>query len=396
MLLVWIGAIPFEYLVVQLTGLSIYMFLTPAAIATGVLTCFTRPVIGKYEAAFWVASVIPTIAVLWSLATTDASDIAVRYAIAVVGLSLVMLSAGRVGAISARELTIITQYLVVISAFSAFAGLLWGDPGWRLSLGGDVRILADVYSLTVVLAVIQALQLDRRGNRHALFWWACVVFCSALLVATVSRGAIVAVIVSLAIGAAFQALWSKPSFGKLWRTIILAMGLIIILVSVGIAIDRYALDSRFWSRTLSAMDEPGGNPRWIVWRLLVEQWLDGNLFVGMGLGSVEVGLSSSAHRSAHSVFFDVLYQMGIVGGVLLLLPMLMIGMSAIHKRNFAALCLITFFLVTFATAGSMTNKRVWLVLGLVLLALKQGSRRERTTSASYTSLVINRQSGVSV
>jgi O-antigen ligase len=320
---------------------------------------------------------------LWAVDAGTAAADWQRYALNAV-LLLVVPAAVR----SRRDLVVIAGTLAVAAAAAAASGLVIVSeefPGRLTGTVSDANHLAAVLVPGIVMAVALAGVLRPAGARWA---FACVALgCCAGLLATQSRGGLIAAGTALLTWVVVGARWRRGS-----------AALLAVLVVLGAAYPALApaADDRRWA------DVGDGSGRTDLWEVGLRIFAD-NPLLGVGTGNYllagprylvrpghlpRADIILATPRVAHNTYLHVLAELGVIGLTLFVLLVALCLMTLLRAvRLFAELgdrgsqvlgaaCAASLCgtLTAYFFLSAQYEKQLWLLLGtgpaLLLLALR--------------------------
>lgn len=228
---------------------------------------------------------------------------------------LALLAAGVLAGVSLSMLTLVGPGAV----FSALDTLSIESRLYVTSLGGS-----NVAALLMSIAIVSVLYLTRQalGSRWR---WAVVVACIALvaflgmmLIATLSRGGILALVVGVTAYVVLSPASARLLPGVLATAALLAVPLLGVIKESSGIVARYLF-----------VQDLSGSGRTTVWALMLDQWAQNPIVAlfGHGLGSIQFDFGDSTAVSGHSAYIDVLFQFGAVGLLLLLLWLVRLALA---------------------------------------------------------------------
>lgn len=361
----WFIPAPFEAVAVTQNEIAPYLFVTPAYLAGSIFWLVNQP---RNEVA-----VVPVMySLLLSVSVTVGAiseggwhelrsviSVMVSLFVAVVALTAVK---------SEPQRAHVILVAVVVSALSAVTySVISFSGGWRLTMasgwGGGARALdASVgLALAVCLTVIFARAMQPKNVRlpiaflgHGRLVYILTGLLTLALLATVSRGAILAIVVGTVLTSLLHA------FRALFRHMVPSQ-LLVIVIGITLALfaaeylDRTLTNGQLSSRVLLAISDPGENARWSIWTSGISSLSGYEWLIGSGVGSFQ----EITGWSPHSLYVGVLVETGILG--LLLLATGMFSSLAIGIRRIRLPFLIFFVYValSFATKGSLFDKNLY-------------------------------------
>lgn len=253
---------------------------------------------------------------------------------------------------------IITVVSLVVSNAGGGTGLRYG----RLSINGSIRELANAVAISLFLLLSGIIGSARRRKRNYLEY-AVVALGGLILFATLSNGAIIALIA----GVAVIFLMNKMAFYKkvLYAGLLCALFLVIV---------KYLSSNDALSTDRLLQSEGGFNGRFDIWLSYLKGMSQstGRLLFGFGPGDVRrLGISNNY---SHSLFFDILFSYGILGSICVFGAFIRMGWGIFSSRNASAMGVAVFAVLLYATHGVSTATSLYILLGIATsLAKQQGN-----------------------
>lgn len=372
---IWAILLPFELHLVEISGMSPYVLLTPAVIIGMLVHVQLTGKSWHMGLISWMCTYLAWI-FLAGLITQQNLRVAISQ---MLSIGMVVVAAA---ALSNRPLAfqVLCRAIFVAALIStAYAVLNWAGT-WRLSINENTRALANSGALILLVGIASWVQQFHKsesidlwhGYMTAFRKLVFVILGAMLILVTVSRGAIVSVIFS-ALSIWIVSLVSSDRMGAKLKAITpFAIGALI-MASGLVWIDQFLARGQIFRRLLMLIESPGGDTRFKVWATAVESMNDWEWVTGIGLGRFDE-ISYQGYY-AHGVFWDALVTVGIVGLGLILLLLLAITATAYRRARFMAIGTFTFIVITFSVYGSLSTKWFWFfIVFLLAISAAQGRR----------------------
>ena len=139
-----------------------------------------------------------------------------------------------------------------------------------------------------------------------------------------------------------------------------------------------------WSDRLSVSEatESGGAGRIFIWMAAWNLFLN-NMWTGVGVGNFGEYMFSFADSeyaeftAAHNMYFDLLTELGLLGGMLFILILIFIMKRRLYTMNqmYLKMCLLAIMFAGFFLSA-FSQKIIWLTCGLMCMEVT-GMKRER-------------------
>lgn len=237
--------------------------------------------------------------------------------------------------------------------------------GWRIDMGGNVRALSNVFGLSLIFLTSGLLfkqyevllPYNKTRSIASLSSISLIFVIAVFLLLTVSRGVILALLLSVAVMLYYGFKWARFKISLNYRN------LIIFLVTLGlttyIGLNYLGRTSEQLIRRIS--QNPFENVRFQIWESVFNSLNGLEWLFGAGLGSFR---QLSAGYYAHSIFIDTLVSLGFIGLSVLLIFLFLIYRRMVKSKNILGLGLITYLIISFATHGSLANKYFWVIFAI--------------------------------
>ncbi|AST93633.1 hypothetical protein BC6307_21380 [Sutcliffiella cohnii] len=275
---------------------------------------------------------------------------------------------------------------IVFSLIAAVLSIAIGDglsDIGRAGLGGNVKKLANIASPALVILFIHMLFL--LNKRSSLFIYKLpqkptlllFLLSIATLLITVSRGPILAVVVSIFFIIISSFIWQQGFFSKVKTFIIIGISLVLVTIAIPF-IDTYFTNEQM---NRVSLDTWGNNPRWEIWLGALSQLSSREYIFGSGLGIYrELELLSGHSYYAHSVYFDTLTTMGVAGATALFVLLIYLILFCIKTKNIYGIGLYILTIWTYATHGSITGSiEFWTFIAMVFASCYIAKTKASTT-----------------
>lgn len=247
----------------------------------------------------------------------------------------------------------------------------------RLALGDSIRDLANILGLGfVLLSIFYFSKIEIKDKIIASqfrlfrrFRWPIIIILTVGLVTTISRGAILAVAISMSF---YLSIILFRNFRKIRLKWFLRTGITVSIVIIGAV---YFMDNIFeavnfnsdvlFSRFSDEEVEGGTGIRQKIWMAGISGLEGLELLYGHGYSSFRMLASKNGYDYySHSPFVDTLVTTGILGLMVLLSLFYSVFRNAIKHRSVILGTLLIYLCLNYLTHGSMRSMGFWLVLGL--------------------------------
>lgn len=262
---------------------------------------------------------------------------------------------------------------IVLAMIAAFFSVIFStgltDVG-RLSIGGNVRKMANIVSPAIIILFLHSYFLENKTitrytlpfNRSSNF--ILLLLSTSILIMTVSRGAILTVIVTILLFVLINLYWgfiTKRGIYLFFLTIFL-IPLFYIFIPL---LDAYILDGRLARVSLNKWK---GNPRLDIWKSGIEQLNSTEYLFGSGMGTYrELEVLTGHSYYAHSVYIDTLVTIGIPAFIILASLIIIIFITTIKNRNPYGLSIIILTFILYLTHGTLSGStEFWIFLSISL------------------------------
>lgn len=257
----------------------------------------------------------------------------------------------------------------LLSGLVALAVAVGGEGGMRrLALGDSVRQLSNVLSFSSTMTVLILMSYGRslKKNFKYLLIAGTVIFFAGLLL-TVSRGAIIAFLVSITVAFGLY-LYLLPGVKKKAGVISRLLLFLIIIVSIGynyfsnnFATSIDVISQRFQGDELSS----GSGIRQYIWEKVLTSYNTWEWAFGTGVGGFRAKSAAvGVFFYSHSVFIDVIATSGVLALVVLIIYMLRNIVLSLRGGLILPLGISVFIILNFISHGSITSLLFWIGIGL--------------------------------
>lgn len=228
----------------------------------------------------------------------------------------------------------------------------------RLAIDGNIRDLADMVAIPT-FASFGYLMVAKTTFRQKLFYLSVGLISTFMLLATLSKGAIITVIASLAV---IYIMSGKLSVAKILGLGVVAIGVYLIFNFVN------DIDVLSTGRLLE--EDEGFSGRTGIWETYYSNMVSDPIHALFGFGPGDVKRLLLSEYYSHSLFFDVLFSYGYVMFIFLSIVLLKIGLYVYKSRNSFALGLFVFTCLIYATHGVCTHNQFYILIGLSIALAK--------------------------
>lgn len=244
----------------------------------------------------------------------------------------------------------------------------------RLSLGESIRRVANVTSPAIIILYIELfLRLSKNEktilNRKRPLWMILILFLISIIVllSTVSRGALMAVVITGFFVFVFNTFLNKTKGNPIRRIPLYALGTALILWAIRFVEQNIA--GNYLSR--ARVSNFGGNLRWDIWKGAIEQMEPYEYIIGAGPNVFrELALLSGYDFYAHSVLIDTFVTLGIVGLIALCTFIAGLLIKSIKRRNIYSFGMTVLLIWLYSTHGNLTGSLdFWTLLSLAYVPI---------------------------
>lgn len=262
-------------------------------------------------------------------------------------------------------------FALTIAAFVAlFYALMSNIGSRRLEVGESVRQLANVLGLACIFIITTLLEYKREINKfYRLFISIALVILSFGLIFTVSRGVILAVLISSILTLLFYFIAQKKIRVFFLSVLKLTIALsVVYFLSYGYISSKYGnylsvLEQRFQSDNV----ESGQGIREFIWTRTLSSFSTLETLFGVGIQGFEYKSSKAGvFFYAHSVFIDTLASGGIFALVILLFAIIKNFLSSFRYKNCFSFGLLVFIILCYFSHGTVGSGIFWIVLSIVM------------------------------
>lgn len=370
----WYMLIPFEAVTSTLAGFSPFTAVTPALLGGCVIHAMSRRTYRFPILVLILSSAYVLNAVLSGISGHNTVDLRALVGVCLLAVCVVV-SFVAVHNEPEKAHAVLTATIVSALAASLYGLLIWQQHGhWRLSMtggwGGGVRYLDS--SITIALAVCLGLLLEhsifpKRSRTVSqavpfmsrLYLTALMLIFSALLLATLSRGSIVAIIAGIFVFLASRLCKTMPALfvtGKIaknatWMLLPLFV-LVVVVMLVLPVLETHLTRGQIADRATAMIEEPLSDGRFRIWSRALAAMQGADWIIGTGVGTFR----SLTGWSPHGAFHGALVEMGVLGLLLVMLPVIVLTTLAVNKRAISVLIFMVVYFVMFLTKGSLFDK----------------------------------------
>lgn len=247
-------------------------------------------------------------------------------------------------------------------------GFVTGEHNWRLSIFRNVRSIANVVGLTLVVYAGCYLNKMNQDVGKLLFLTRYkilnIISLGMLFIGLVfglSRGMILTVVLSVMNMFLFGLLWKKQMEIKKGKTVIF-ISLIVLLVGISI---KFFLDNPVYLNYISK--NPFENVRFKIWMAAISNIEGVNWIIGSGIGQFKnLANLGGLNFYAHSIYVDTLASLGLIGVFIMFYYLLHLGFGLFKTKNILGLGVYTYLIMAFSTHGHINTSLFWIALGFVM------------------------------
>lgn len=229
----------------------------------------------------------------------------------------------------------------------------------RLAIDGNIRDLADMVAIPT-FASFGYLMVAKTSIRQKILYISVGFISSFLLLATLSKGAIITVIASLAV---IYARSGKITLGKALGLLIVA-GVLYFIFNFVKGIDTLSAGRLF-------EEDEGFSGRTDIWDTYYSSMVADPIHALFGFGPGDVRRLNLSEYYSHSLFFDVLFSYGYVMFLFLSFVLLKLGFYVYKSKNCFAFGLFVFTCLIYATHGVCTHNQFYILIGLSIALAKE-------------------------
>lgn len=275
----------------------------------------------------------------------------------------------------------------LIAVFYAFS--IRGDNITRLGIGDNVRSLANIINFSLAfIFYFYILKNNRNLIEDNIFTkyihrlkWVLIVFLGVGLFATISRGAIISIVISLIFMFLIDILVNirKLDAKKIIYTAVVLVIVLFVSFNYGADIlNSFNVSSGFVEARFSEENiQSGSSIRTQIWISAISQLEGLQLYIGHGISSFNY-LSEKAGFTgfySHSVFVDTLVSTGVIGLLSLMSIFMYIFYYSFKNKQFSILSLLLLLVLNFATHGGISSGMFWYFLA-ILCSLTYNVKKE--------------------
>ena len=257
---------------------------------------------------------------------------------------------------------IIVLIIMLIAGSKGNIKLMYG----RLSINDSIRDLANAVSVPLYLLFISLIKSIEEKKKKNLIMYIGIIFGTFVLLATLSRGAIIAIIAGLIV----MFFMSKiPTQKKISYSII--------IVSIAAIIIGY-LSTNDLIRTERLFNNSNGlNGREEIWLTYLNELNRDTPTLLFGFGPGDVTRLNINDAYTHSLILDILFSYGIIGFIFFIILLLGIIWKAFKSKNATAMGIIVFALLTYSTHGVSTASAFYIMLGIAVQMFQNKKKKEK-------------------
>jgi hypothetical protein len=387
----WImGYANFQY-ITNVTGIVAYYLLVPI-IGFGVIVSLLRggkhkipPKIFLFSLGFFV------IASITLLNTRDISNGSLSFFMFLVCLFILNAVIAATGE-NMKVLGVINQG-IVLAALAAFISVAFTEGlfnSGRIGLGDNIRKLANIASPAVMILIAELILIngkkkmsilnDRFSKLTVIVFLIITIFT---LIATVSRGAYLAVGLSVLVLFASYFITGKNGSTNKAKVILISILLVPILWLVIDVVGNYVSGNYLKRATVWT-----NNSRFDIWEAAYHQLDPFQKIIGAGFDSFRAlaNLTGIDHY-AHSVYIDAYFTFGIAGIALLFMLIFHTVKLAIRKKSSFALAMTTLTVFLYATHGNISGSMdFWFLLALSYCSCAVSHMNDRSDTDTISEL----------
>lgn len=258
-------------------------------------------------------------------------------------------------------------YAVIIAILSTISVDGLAGIG-RIRLGGNVRKMANTVSPAIIVLFCEFLYISAKKKSYLFYQlskksiFILLILNIFILLTTISRGAYLAVGVSLVTTVLISFLWEPKSVATKKNVIYFSILLAIIVVIVPFINSTIAGGSM----SRASLDMWADNPRWQIWLGAFNQLKPYELITGSGLGTYrQLELLTGHNYYAHSVYADTLVTMGIPAFITLIIFLMYIIVRVVKSKCHYCYSLTLLTCILYLTHGSVTGSmEFWTLIGM--------------------------------
>jgi len=260
--------------------------------------------------------------------------------------------------------------IICSALLSLFVAILTHEAGWRIDLGGNVRVIANIFGIAITILFYsifyeRRLQLNAPFKKNKIISLIFLVVLIFGLFSTVSRGVILSTIISAGIFILLMIIDSEIILSKkiiiVFSIVFLSIISLYILSFTQELITGDHLVDRFY---LDEIERAIAGARFDIWFSPFEDIDYHQLIFGAGLGNFR---NYGTGSYPHSVFIDIIFSTGFLGLSLWIIYLIILLKVFVFKKNIFGIILLVFLIFNFSTHGSLYNKYFWCLLYLTVI-----------------------------
>ena len=257
------------------------------------------------------------------------------------------------------EFYIYVVFMLVAISMALYTQLLKGELAIlynRLAFNDNIRDLADVTAIPAFVSFAYLL-LGKGDIKQKIIYVVVGVVSSSLLLMTLSKGALIATIVSILI--VFIKGGNKKSI--LYLALFAAFAFFIF---------NYVSNLDMFGVGRLTEEDEGFSGRTDIWQLYYDKMMTSGIHSIFGFGPGELQRLNYSEFYAHSAFLDVFFSYGLAMSLVLGLMLIYIFISIYKSKNTFALALFVFSCLLFTTHGVCTNHQIYILIGISMALAK--------------------------
>lgn len=247
--------------------------------------------------------------------------------------------------------------LIFISVFGS------DSATWRLSIDGNVRIVANVVGFGLVgligcfLDSENAKKISSFLSNKIIILILVVLFLCAILLG-LSRGILVTIICSSVI----MMILNLSNLSKLNKvkfiTLCFCGGFVLVYFSV-----VFFANNPLFLKYIT--ENPLENLRILIWLAGIRQLHGWQWLWGAGVGQFrELAMANGFDFYSHSIYVDVLVSLGIIGLFCFMILILSIGFNLFKQKNVIGAGIYCYCVIAFSTHGHLNSRIFWIALAI--------------------------------
>lgn len=266
----------------------------------------------------------------------------------------------------------------------------------RLALGDSIRQLANIIGAGILLLFI--LYFDKRNTYNSSFLplnklkWLILIFLLFGLIFTMSRGVILALMVSTIIFFGHILYRNRLKIKSIVMKILLVFLVLFLLKIYGSHyISHLGLNVDLLSERFSDESVQGGtSSRNAIWLAGISGLEGLNILFGSGLSSFRMlALKKGYDYYSHSVFVDTFVTVGILGSVFYFYFLFYQCYYTIKFKSFSIASILIFVFLSYLTHGTIKSMGFWILIsicvGLIEFKMRHKAKHENIDTCSVVS-----------